>query len=77
MSGGGFSTDYKVAVDYAVAGQYLDALMEYVSILDRDIGFTADKAIEFVTTKYVVPLAQGNNAHVAAYITARLAAIGG
>jgi len=63
--------------DYAIAGQYLDALTEYVDILGSEVGFSADKAVEFVTTKYVDRLAQGDNVHVAAYISVRLASLKG
>ena len=62
---------------YAVAGEYLDALVTYISILNNDMGFSAAKSVQFVTDKYVGRLAQGQNAGVVAFIAASLAALGG
>jgi len=58
---------------YATAGQYLDALAEYVGILNIEIGLSADEAAAFAATK-VTPI---ENAGLAAYVQARLAALGG
>lgn len=62
---------------YAVAGQYLDALAKYVGILTNQMGFSTAESIQLATDKYVGPLAEGQNAGVAAFVTARLAALGG
>jgi len=62
---------------YAVAGQYLDALAKYVGILNNQMGFSTAESIQLATDKYVGPLAEGQNAGVAAYVAARLAALGG
>ncbi|HUV63306.1 MAG TPA: Ig-like domain-containing protein, partial [Sedimentisphaerales bacterium] len=62
---------------YATAGEYIDALAKYVGILNGEMGFSADEAIQLVTDKYVGPLGEGQNAGLAAYVAARLAALGG
>jgi len=62
---------------YAVAGEYLDALVTYIGILNNDMGFSAAESVQFVTDKYVGRLARGENVGVAAFITASLAALGG
>ena len=62
---------------YAAAGEYLDALAQYVSILNSEIGFSADESIQFATDNYVEKLVEGENMGVAAYVAARLAALGG
>ena len=62
---------------YAAAGEYLDALAKYVGILNSEMGFSADESIQFATDNYVGQLADGENAGVAAYVAARLAALGG
>jgi hypothetical protein len=62
---------------YAAAGEYLDALAKYVGILTSEMGFSADESVQFATDNYVQKLAEGENLGVAAYIAARLAALGG
>jgi len=62
---------------YVAAGEYIDALAKYVGVLNSQMGFTTDEAIQLVTDKYVAPLGQGQNAGLAAYVAARLAALGG
>jgi filamentous hemagglutinin family protein len=60
---------------YAVAGEYLDALAEYVGILTSEMGFSGEESVQLVTDKYVGRLAESANAGVAAYVAARLAAM--
>ncbi len=62
---------------YAVAGEYLDALVAYVGILNNDLSFSAEESIMFAADKYVAPLAEDQSAGLTAYIAARLAALGG
>jgi len=62
---------------YAAAGEYLDALEKYVGILTSDMGFSTDESIQLATDNYVRKLAEGENIGVAAYVAARLAALGG
>jgi hypothetical protein len=65
------------ANQYAAAGEYINALAKYVGVLNSQMGYTTDEAIQLVTDKYVGPLGQGQNAGLAAYVAARLAALGG
>lgn len=62
---------------YASAGEYLDALAKYVGILTSEMGFSADESVQFATENYVQKLVEGEDAGVAAYVAARLAALGG
>ena len=61
---------------YALAGEYLDALAEYVKILHQELGFTTDQAVQLAMNNYVNKLA-GDNTAVSAYVSARLTALGG
>ena len=63
--------------NYAVVGEYLDALATYIGILSDDMGFSTVESVQFVTDKYVGRLAQGDNVGVATFIAASLAALGG
>lgn len=58
---------------YGVAEEYLNALAEYISILNSEMGFSMNEAVEFVTAKYVDQLAVRGNPNVAAYVKSRLA----
>jgi hypothetical protein len=62
---------------YAEAGEYLDALAKYVGVLNAQMGFSADEAVQFATENYVQKLIEDQNVGVAAYVAARLAALGG
>jgi filamentous hemagglutinin family protein len=62
---------------YAVAGEYLDALVTYVGILNNDLNFSKEESIMFATDKYIAPLAENQSAGLTAYIAERLAALGG
>jgi filamentous hemagglutinin family protein len=59
---------------YALAGQYLDALTMYVSIvteLESD-----EEAVTVAADKYIAPLIEGGDENLAAYFTARLTTLG-
>jgi hypothetical protein len=62
---------------YAAAGQWLDTLVEYIGILNSEIGWSMADSAAFVTTKYVAPATADVDATVVAYVEARLAALGG
>ena len=69
----GSGTDGSV---YAAAGQWLDALVQYVSILNTEMGFGTADSVAFAE-KYLEPVTATGDASLTAYIEARLAAIGG
>jgi len=71
------ANDIEGNVQYAAAGEYLDALAKYVGILNSQMGFTADEAVQFATDNYVDNLVETENVGVAAYVAARLASLGG
>ena len=62
---------------YAVANEYLDALVTYVGILSSEMGYSPAKAVQIVTDKYISKLTQNQNVGVAAFLAASLAALGG
>ena len=74
---GAIANDIEGNVQYAAAGEYLDALAKYVGILNSELGFSADESVQFATNNYVEKLVTDENVGVAAYIAARLAALGG
>ena len=59
------------------AAQWLDALIDYVGIVNSEIGWPLADSVTFVTNKYVTPAAAKSDPVVAAYIEVRLAALGG
>ena len=61
---------------YAAAGQWLDALAQYVGILNNELGYPADESAA-MAGKYIAPATASGNAALTAYIEARLAALGG
>jgi VCBS repeat-containing protein len=62
---------------YAVADEYLDALVTYVGILSTEMGFSTAKSVQIVTDKYVSRLTQDQNVGVASFVAACLAALRG
>ncbi len=64
----GAETDH----EYALAKEYLDALAEYVGILNSGMDFSAADSTEFVMDKYIAPLAEDENVGMATFLAARL-----
>lgn len=63
--------------EYALAGEYLDALAEYVGILNNEMYFPAAESAQFVLNKYVAPLAESENVAVAEFLAAKLTDLSG
>ena len=61
---------------YAAAGQWIDALVAYVGIMNTEMGYSASDAAAFAQ-KYLTPVTETGNVTLTAYVTARLAALGG
>ncbi len=61
---------------YALAGEYIDALVAYVGVLE-DLGYSSEDSITVASDKYIAPLAEGDNVGLAAYVSARLTSLGG
>lgn len=72
-----FATHANDGTHYATAGQWLDALTEYVAILTSEIGWSADESIAFVMGKYATTLTETGDVTTAAFIQMRLEAVGG
>ena len=60
---------------YAAAGQWLDALVEYVGILNTEIGWPTDESVTFVADKYVAPAIEGGDVSLVMFLQLRLEAL--
>ncbi|MHC4565907.1 MAG: Ig-like domain-containing protein, partial [Planctomycetota bacterium] len=58
---------------YALAGAYVNSLGDYTNFLVREMGFSQEDAVVFITTKYVDRLAEEESVGLAAYVAAELA----
>jgi VCBS repeat-containing protein len=63
-----FSTHENDGTHYATAIEWLDALTEYVAVLNRDIGWPADESIAFVMGKYGAPVTETGQVSAIAFI---------
>jgi filamentous hemagglutinin family protein len=61
---------------YASAGEWIDALVAYVTILNTEMGFSTADSVAFAQ-KYLTPVTEAGNVTLTAYVQARLAALGG
>ena len=61
---------------YAAAAQWIDALAEYVGIMNNELQFSPAEAAEFAG-KYTAPATEGDNEALAAYISRFMPALGG
>jgi len=68
-------TNAATGTRYAAAGQWLDSLAQYVSIMRTELGFSASDSVSFVS-KYVNAVTGGGNPALTAYLQARLAQLG-
>jgi hypothetical protein len=66
----------KEGTQYAMAAQWLNALADYINIMHKDLQLPADESMAFAA-KYTAPVTSGGDTAVAAYVQARLAALGG
>jgi hypothetical protein len=61
---------------YAAAGEWIDALVAYIGIMNSEMGYSATDAAAFAE-KYLTTVNESGNAALVAYVQARLAALGG
>jgi hypothetical protein len=61
---------------YAWAMEFLDAFVEYVAVLDGELGSPAGDSVAFVMEKYGTTITENANPNIAAYIQTRLQNIG-
>ena len=66
----------KEGTQYALAAQWLNALAEYTSILHNDLNLPANESMARAA-KYTSPVINGDNNALAAFVQAKLAALGG
>jgi filamentous hemagglutinin family protein len=57
---------------YASAVDYVDAFVQYVSILDKEMGSPVGNSVAFVLEKHGQALSSADNANVAAFVASRL-----
>jgi hypothetical protein len=60
---------------YALAKEYIDAFVQYASVLDNQLGSPVGDSLAFVMGKYGTGITQSNNNNVAAYVTTRIQGI--
>jgi hypothetical protein len=60
---------------YAQAGEYLDAMVAYVQVLNKDMNAPVGDSVAFVMDKYGKNLLDNSNQNLAAYVEARLSAL--
>ena len=61
---------------YAIANEYLDALVTYTGILSSEMAFSTRESVQIVTDKYISRLTQDQNAGVVAFLVACSNALG-
>jgi hypothetical protein len=59
---------------YAKAGEWIDALVAYVGIMNNQLRYSPDQSLAFAN-KYYGPQLDSNNAALASYVAARIASI--
>ncbi len=53
---------------YAVAGQWLDAMVGYVGVLNMEIGWSIDKSVAFAQDKYAEPITASGDTRTAMFL---------
>ena len=62
---------------YAAAAQYIDALAEYISLLNTRLNYSPTDAIEFVMSKYGGLITESENTNLAVFVQMQLEKLGG
>lgn len=58
--------------EYALAKEYLDALADYVAMLNNDMNLATADSMELVLNKYIEPLIEKENVGLATFLAAKL-----
>ena len=61
---------------YASAIEYVDAFVQYVAVLETEMGSPVGDSVAFVMDKYGAGVLGSDNANIASYVAMRLAAMG-
>jgi hypothetical protein len=62
------------ASQYATAAEYVDAFVQYIAILDTELGSPVDDSVAFVMARYGTGLTASDNANLASFIATRMEA---
>jgi hypothetical protein len=62
---------------YASAMEFVDAFVQYVTVLETQLGQPVDDSIAFAMEKYGSGITDSDNANIAAYVAMRLEGLGG
>ena len=62
---------------YAAAGQWLDAFVQYVGILNTQIRWSVDESVVFTMEKYVAPTEEGSDVTLLTFLHLQLQALSG
>jgi len=62
------------ATYYADASEWVDALAQYVGIMNSELGFTTTESMAFVG-KYITPVTETGNASLISYVEGRISAL--
>lgn len=60
------------ATQYATAIEYMDAFVNYIAVLNSDLGSPVGDSLAFAMQKYGSGVTGSDNANIAAFIAARL-----
>jgi hypothetical protein len=60
---------------YASSAEYIDAFVQYVAVLDTELGSPVGDSVAFVMDKYGAGMTGSENGNIAAFVAARLEAI--
>jgi len=55
--------------------EYIDAFVQYVAILDTQLGSPVEDSTAFVMAKYGAGITESENTNIAAFVAARLAGL--
>jgi hypothetical protein len=61
---------------YASAMEYIDAFVQYVAVLDTEMGSPVGDSVAFVMEKHGAGITESDNANIAAFVATRLETIG-
>ena len=62
---------------YATAIKYIDAFVEYIAVLDTELGSPVGDSIAFVMEKHGAAITENENTNIALYLEWRLEVTGG
>ena len=57
---------------YASAAEYIDAMVQYVAVLDTDLGSPVGDSVAYAMEKYGTQIVGSDNANLTAFVTARI-----